>query len=317
MQTLIALFVLAFTAPTWASSCTVEAPPQSDRLEKIVFPDGRAVYMLGYIHGDRQLPFKMAELLKKRAKTMTASVLHAEIHNLDDSVSLALAEEQIDLGQLRELLTTQSDLKFVGFETEDRFAVSNLENYQAMLGDFQTMVRSRDPEGLPAEANLEHIVLGAAGTLRLAEPQLFQARQIRGFESANGSAASEKATIASDEALDRLRTLAKNDQEFMKNVNGTVMQLDEMYGSYSADQDATLIQQMQSAAMPEAYRAAAMEWFKLKLNEMAADKLREHDVVANILAANTSGILVMGSAHMDGIMTELRKQCLTQTTASR
>jgi hypothetical protein len=101
----------------------------------------------------------------------------------------------------------------------------------------------------------------------------------------------------------------------MRNINGTIMELDEMYSTYSADQDVALIQQMQKSAMPDAYRAATMEWFKLKLAEMAADKLREHDVVANILSAKVSGILIMGSAHMDGIMTELRKQCLSQTTA--
>jgi hypothetical protein len=294
----------------------VTIPPQSDRLEKIQFPDGRQIYMLGHIHGDRELPFKMADLVKSRAKSLTNAALHSEISQLEEGASWALAEEKVDLGQLRDLLSQQSNLQFVGFEVQDRFAVANLDNYGAMLKDFQAMVSARVPEALSSEANLEHIVLGAAGTLRLTEPHLFINRQIRGFESANGSAASDKATLAAEEALDRLRALGKSDQEFMKNVNGTIMELDEMYSGYSATQDAALIQQIQSAEMPVAYRAVTIEWFKLKLAEMAADKLRERDVVANILAANASGILIMGSAHMNGIMTELRRQCLIQTTAS-
>jgi hypothetical protein len=316
MQKMILVFLFALSGSLWAEPCAVVIPERAERVEKIQFPDGRQIYMLGHTHGDRELPFKMAELVRGRAKKLTSAALNAEILELEDRASWALAEEKVDLGQLRDLLSKQSDLQFVGFETEDRFAVSNLENYRAMLEDFQAMVRARAPQALSAEANLEQIVLGAAGTLRLNEPQLLANRQIRGFESANGTAASVKATLASEKALDRLRTLGKGDQEFMKNVNGTIMELDEMYDSYSSEQDSALVQQIQNATIPDMYRTATIEWFKLKLAEMAANKLREHDVVANILAANTSGILIMGSAHMYGIMSELRKQCLIHTTAS-
>ncbi|MGZ6480213.1 MAG: hypothetical protein ACXWQE_12970, partial [Bdellovibrionales bacterium] len=65
---------------------------------------------------------------------------------------------------------------------------------------------------------------------------------------------------------------------------------------------------------PAAYKQATIEWVKLKLNEMAADKLREHDVVENILAAKASGILIMGSAHLGGVMTELQRKCLSMST---
>ncbi|MGZ6468716.1 MAG: hypothetical protein ACXWQJ_15560 [Bdellovibrionota bacterium] len=314
MQKIVLLILLfSWSATLWAKPCDVVTPPKSERLEKIQFADGRQIYMLGYIHGDRQLPFQMADLVKNRAKKLSDSQLHTEILKLVDQTTFALGEEKTDVKQLRELLTKQPELKFVGFETEDQFAVSNLENYQVMLKDFQKMVRVRDPGGLSDEQSLEHTVLGAAGTLRMTDPKLYESRQIRGFESANGTAASDKATIAADEALERLRALAKGENEFMKNINGTIMELDEMYGTYSTDQDATLIQKMQKAPMPDAYRVATMEWFKLKLAEMAADKLREHDVVANILAAKTSGILIMGSAHMDGIMSGLQKQCQSQS----
>jgi hypothetical protein len=316
MQKMIFVFLFALSGSLWAEPCAVVIPFQSDRLEKIQFPDGRQIYMLGHIHGDRELPFKMAELVRSRAKNLTSAALNTEISELEERASWALAEENVDLGQLRDLLSKQSNLQFVGFETEDRFAVSNLENYRAMLKDFQAIVRERAPEALSAAANLERIVLGAAGTLRLNEPRLFANREIRGFESANRTAASEKATLASEKALDKLRALAKGDQEFMQNVNGTIMQLDELYGSYSVAQDRALIQQMQNVRMPDRYRAATMEWFRLKLAEMAADKSREQDVVTNILAANASGILIMGSAHISGIMSELRKQCVVQTTAS-
>jgi hypothetical protein len=34
------------------------------------------------------------------------------------------------------------------------------------------------------------------------------------------------------------------------------------------------------------------------------------------LAANASGILIMGSAHMDGIMSQLQKQCASLSKIS-
>jgi hypothetical protein len=187
---LLVTFLFALSGPLFAEPCAVVAPPKTERLQKILFPDGRQIYMLGYIHGDRQLPFQMADLVKSRAKKLNDSQLHKEIIKLVDQTTFALGEEITDVGQLRELLTKQPELKFVGFETEDRYAVPNLENYQALLKDFQKLVRARDPKALSDEQSLEHIVLGAAGTLRSTDPQLYETRQIRGFESANGTAAS-------------------------------------------------------------------------------------------------------------------------------
>jgi hypothetical protein len=316
MQKIILLLAFTFSVSAWADACVVETPANSDRLEKIEFPDGREIYMLGYVHGDRELPFKMADLIKTRAAKMTATAIHTEIAALEDDASVALDEEKIDLGQIRNLLQSQPLLTFVGFETEDQYAVSNLENYQKMLTDFRAMVNALDTTSLPAEENLEHIVLGAAGTLRLTDPQLFQSRQIRGFESSNGTSASADATVASEAALEQLRTLAKGDQDFLKNVNGTGLQLDLMYADYSPDQAQGLLAAVQKAPMPEKYRAATLNWVQLKLAEMAADKQREHDVVANLLAANASGILIMGSAHMDGIMSQLQKQCASLSKIS-
>jgi hypothetical protein len=315
MQKIIFALVLVLTAPAWGKTCDVAVPPHSDRLEKIEFPDGREIYMLGYIHGDRELPFKMAELVKTRAPQMTDQAIQSEIATLAGEAVFAADEEKVDVGQLEGLLKSHPELAFVGFETEDQFAIPNLENYQLMLTAFHSMVQKRGPASLPEEAVLERVVLGAAGTLRLSQPALMSSRQIRGFESANGTNASAAATVAAEEALDQVKALAKGDASFIRNINGTGMQLDEMYATYSPEMDAGFLQQMQNAPMPEAYRNATVTWLRLKLAEMAADKRREHDVVENLLAANSSGILIMGSAHMDGIMTELQKRCLSPLTS--
>lgn len=318
MQKTFLVFLIALAGPVWAEICDVVAPPQSDRLEKIVLADGRQIYMLGYNHGDRELPFAMAELVKKRASKMSNQDLQAQIAQLAESVSTAVDEEKVDFEQLRGLLQGQPGLRFVGFETEDKYVHPNLENYQLMLNDFRAMVQARAPGEMTAEMDLERVVLGAAGALTLAEPDLFKDRELRGFESSNAGDASDKATRAADQALEQLKALAAGDTGFLSNVSGTKFQLEMMYSDYSAAMDSAILQKIQAAQMPERYRAATLGWVRLKLAEMAADKQREHDVVENIIATNQSGVLVMGSEHLSGIMDRLQKRCVAlRTVANR
>lgn len=291
-------------------TCEILASAKNERLQSINLPDGRQIFMLGHNHGNRELPFEMQDLVHSRAQKLSDAAFHKEIEMLHERVSIAISEMKTDTVQLRELLAENQGIRFVGFETEDRYARTNLENYRLMLADFRRLMQSRDPISTALEMDLEQVILGAAGYLQDTESKLFNSREIRGFESANGTSASEKATLQADEALESLRKTAAGDSSFLGNLSGTEFQLSLLYDAYSTANDEEILKQVRSAAIPPRHRDATIQWVKLKLAEMAADKMREHDVVENILAAKSSGILIMGAAHLGGIMDRLRAKCL-------
>ncbi|NJL24482.1 MAG: hypothetical protein HC902_04485 [Calothrix sp. SM1_5_4] len=162
------------------------------------FTNGHSIYVLGHIHGDRELPFILDRIVNENQAQMPDTDFLARMESLALSARPAAAHFAEDANRLRDFLTARPDVSFLAVEMTQSTWRNNLENYALLHDSFKEAFRARGLAPSDAVANLPRVAMGPIAYLKLYEPESVEGRDILGLESESATVASEKASADAD-----------------------------------------------------------------------------------------------------------------------
>ena len=307
------IVVFSYSLSHGTSYCQVQVQdvsPGDSRARQIFFPDGREITIVGHTHGDRSLPEDLLKLTLIPTQELSNEVFLEKLSGLVETVHFAKKHLPADQIFLKRLLQTQRKIQFVGFESTNAITQNNMHHYSLLHAGFIENFSLRGLHLSPDHSDLLLVAIGPVASLRILEPNLFNDRRILGFESEAATKAYARASEDVDAIRKKLDEVSRGDRKFQGNIQGTDLQLWQEYDHYVPVRDeAAFLASIASAKIPPAYRELTLQWARARLKEMRELKRREQDVVDNMVATETSGVLFMGYKHLISVSQMLAQKC--------
>jgi len=172
---------------------------------------------------------------------------------------------------------------------------------------------------LSPTSKYDNAILLAAGAptyLALTQPQLLHGRDPIGLESDVASRIHSEALAEFIRQKAVLKGLAAGDKKFQEKIEEMAFEFLSVYEVYEPSKYDHLIIEEVKKEFPPKYLHAALEWARAGLAEMVAMKERDRAVSQNMISQNGSGILFIGSMHLDSVANMLKDQCVRSNVRS-
>lgn len=310
-------------------ACVVrDGAPLSARSRAILFPDGRELTVVGHNHGTREIANGPIESLKR------LSLFRGDVSAFRSEVLKTLADDPTasgdaadDVASLRELLKSPN-LKLVAVEASAETVATNLKSYAQIRRGFLAEISRRRLHD--ETSNIQAFAFGADFFLRLSEPALFTRRSFIGVEDANLGHAYESALKTLSQTSARVAR-ATFDPLVAPVVNSFLNALPTRYQSYRPEVDDAAILKEARRLFTASDAAKIDPYLRAQLAVMRAMKARDRHDVDQLLGelldkrlkpsatTKSSGVMFIGSSHLDSVMSLLRERCellLRATTAA-
>lgn len=348
----IALSILTAVSPFSASanlvaeSCKAKPVPDSrvaGRANTVTFPNGRAITIVGHIHGDRSFEALAQAVESGKLVAATDDQFNAVLEFLRNKDLMSMDQTLRDFGiplnsptatnhayndysYLTDLIrqdTTRQRIQFVGVESNPDFPARQVPRWRTaravVLAEFHR--RARNGTMFFNQAQLETIMLGGMmGNLYsyVANPQLAQHAPIMGFEDPKVTKDSDDIYDQLDKArtlLNRARPAGTADDGWMelltKLSRGISVMRTEALRTMEADMD-----RVQREA-PEYARPYLPEVLAAIRRVKRVNELRDWAVAKNLTRMQRSGIHFAGFVHFPGLTRYLEHLCTKEANAIR
>lgn len=304
--------ICSVIAVLWATSSIAtpncEITETDRRFRSIQLTNGKAIFLLGYTHGDRALPFNLAKLVKS---SVPNEIFLQKLNELIEGDYFAIKQVNENIKQIGQLIRDREDLKFIAVESTREAAKNSIDEYAMLSKEYRRVLNERGIELTPQLESLERAALGPAYSIALSGDEALTGVEVTGFESAEAVRQENEIGAAAEKLVAKLKKAAKEDRNFVGNLNGTDMLLWNMYDNFVPETDTNkILANIPKSQIPEAHRLETLRWIELLIGEMTTAKIREREVVRAIMDSKESGLLLIGDKHLNSIVQEIRAKCI-------
>jgi hypothetical protein len=309
-----ALVCLSLSSPILAAEpCRIQisaAGSVGSRARSLIFPDGRELTIVGHNHGNRDLTGGTADSFRVMVSkgALTAAGLRADIERQMAVDKAAVTDSREGYSYLSTYLESHTSAKFVAVEASQATVDSNSKEYGKIRGLFlQELARLNLKEAGPF-AEAQAYSFGSDFYLKLSQPILFKNRRLIGVEdSALGRAYLD--LLPRQARLGRSLAGEQFDPDVAVKMNDFVGSMPARYPTYSPETDDASIIKSARAKFSAGDYAKIEPYIRLQLAVMRAMKMRDRHDAEILVGQNSSGIMFIGSAHLDSLTELLRGTC--------
>jgi hypothetical protein len=297
------------TAPALRTvACSVRdgAPMVAARSRFINFPDGRELTIVGHYHGTREFANGPIESLKRLSTFRgTTPAFRTEILRILAQDPSASVDSRDDVLFLRDALANKL-IKFVAVEASVETVEMNLKSYaqvrQSFLSEL-TKLHLRD-----ATMDVQAYAFGADFFLRLSEPSLFKGRSFIGVEDEKLGRVYENSLTRLEKARSQIAR-ATFDPQVAIVMTAFLNALPGRYNNYHPEKDDAMIATEARSRFTAGDFAKIDPYLRAQLAVMGAMKARDRHNVEGLLKQKSSGVMFIGSSHLESMAALLRERC--------
>lgn len=304
---LTAVFLLFFALNSTAFSETCQIlNTDNKRRKEIHFNDGRTIEVIGHNHGETA---QVAYLHFNTTKNTYSdnSVYLQQIYDDLKPLKEATQHAEEDLKYLREKAPTKT-IQFIAIENGAINFSFFKKNSMQFLDEIKQQHASRKlPESQITEKLFENAFLtftGAARYLKISDPQLMADIDIIGADDDNLVPKNLSALTSAYLDLIQLKELYPENSKL-----SYVLSNMQKNPTYLFDQEFKDIKATLYSTVPKQHHKLLKQFFNSVADMTRIQKQRDQNMVQNIINENSSGILIVGLAHLKPITEILKQRC--------